>query len=199
MTQHHQRQRPWRWALAVGGVLLLSRPALAQLKPPANLVPLQKFSIMGKTSASETADTRAADYSLRFTLAPDKALDPTSTALRLRLETDAEQPQPCGVIGIPAGCLFPDAKGVYTLADNCNVSVTAVKEELHYERDLTPLLERVSATRQQVKGEWQAHLVTTFREAVARPDPCGITFTSGEHGVANVPIGRSDAKFRVGP
>jgi hypothetical protein len=128
MTQHNQRNRPWRWTLVVGAAgLLLGSPALAQVTPPSPLVPLTKFSIAGKTSASETTDTRTADYSLRFTLAPGKVLDPTSAALRLRLETDAEQPQPCGVIGLPAGCLFPDAKGVYTLSDNCRVSVKAVK------------------------------------------------------------------------
>jgi hypothetical protein len=197
MTQHNQRNRLWRWALAVGGVLLLSRPALAQLTPPANLVPLTKFSITGKTSASETAGTRTADYALRFTLAPGKVLDPNSAALLLRLETDAEQPEPCGVIGIPAGCLFPDAKGVYTLSDNCRVSVKAVKEELNYERDLTPLLQSFSATLQQVKGEWQARIVTAFTEAVATPEPCGITFTLGTHGVENMPISSSDTKWRA--
>jgi hypothetical protein len=200
MRPHHQRNRPWRWALGLGAAgLLLGSPALAQVTPPSPLVPLTTFSITGKTSASATADTRTADYSLRFTLAPDKALDPTSAALLLRLETAAEYPEPCGVIGIPAGCLFPDARGVYTLSDNCRVSVVAVKEELNYERDLTPLLESVSATLQQVKGEWQAHLVTTFREAVAQPEPCAITFAIGEHGVEKVPLGSSDAKFRAGP
>jgi len=44
-----------------------------------------------------------------------------------------------------------------------------------------------------------ARIVTTFREAVAQPQPCGITFTIGEHGVETVPINSSDAKFRVGP
>jgi hypothetical protein len=117
----------------------------------------------------------------------------------LRLETDRDTPDPCAVISIPEGCLFPDAKGVYTLSDNCRVSVTVVKEALNYERDLTPLLEHVSATLQQVKGEWQAHLVTRFREAVAQPAPCAITFAIGEHSVANVPIGSRDAKFRAGP
>jgi hypothetical protein len=200
MTQHHQRQCPWRWALMLGAAgLLLGAPALAQVTPPANLTPLTTFSITGKTSASATADSRTADYSLRFTLAPDKALDPTSAALLLRLETAAETPEPCAVIGVPKGCLFPDAKGVYTLSDNCRVSVTVVKEALNYERDLTPQLESVSATLQQVKGEWQARIVTTFREAVAQPTPCGITFAIGEHGVLDVPTGSRDAKFRAGP
>jgi hypothetical protein len=122
----------------------------------------------------------------------------TAAAL-LRLEADAERPTPCGVIGLPENCFFRDAKGVYTLSDNCQVSVKAVKEELHYERDLTPLLEHVSATLQQVKGEWQARIVTTLREAVAQPQPCGITFAIGAHGVANVPTGSSDTKFRTGP
>ena len=71
--------------------------------------------------------------------------------------------------------------------------------ELNYERDLTPLLESVSATLQQVKGEWQARIVTTFREAVAQPAPCAITFAIGDNGVENVLNNRSDAKFRVGP
>jgi hypothetical protein len=200
MTQHHPRPRPWRWGLVLGVAGgLLGSPALAQVTPPANLTPLAKFSITGKTSGSETTDSSAADYSVKFTLAPGGILDPTTAAVLLRLETDAEAPEPCGVIGIPAGCFFPDAKGVYTLSDNCRVSVTAVKEELNYERDLTPLLEHVSATLQQVKGEWQAHLVTRFREDVAYPEPCGITFAIGEHGVLDVPIGSSDAKFRVGP
>jgi hypothetical protein len=79
------------------------------------------------------------------------------------------------------------------------VSVKAVKEALDYERDLTPLLASVSATLQQVKGEWQARIVTTFREAVAQPEPCAITFAIGEHGVANLPTGLSDTKFRAGP
>jgi hypothetical protein len=200
MTQHHPRYRPWRWILVLGVAgLLLGAPALAQVTPPAPLLPLTTFSITGKTSGSETADTCTADYTLRFTLPPDKALDPTTTVLLLRLETERDAPEPCGVIGIPEGCLFPDAKGVYTLSDNCRVSVTAVKEELNYERDLTPLLEHVSATLQQVKGEWQARIVTTFREAVAEPAPCAITFAIGEHGLTDVPIASSDAKFRAGP
>jgi hypothetical protein len=75
--------------------------------------------------------------------------------------------------------------------------VKAVKEELHYERDLTPLLEHVSATLKQVKGEWQARIVTTFTEAVARPEPCAITFTVASHGVENMPISASDVKWRA--
>jgi len=190
--------RAWPWTLAVG-VLLLSAPALAQVTPPANLTPLAKFSLTGKTSGSATADSRTTDHSLSFTLAPDKALDPTNSALRLRLETEVDTPDPCGVVSIPPNCLFPDAKGVYTLSDNCRVSVKAVKEELNYERDLTPLLESVSATLQQVKGAWRARLVTTFGEAVAHLNPCFVTFAIGDHGLREVPIGSSDAKFRVGP
>jgi hypothetical protein len=80
MTQHDQRNRLWRWAFTLGAAgLLLSAPALAQVTPPANLTPLTTFSITGKTSGSEVADTRTADYTLRFTLAPGKFLDPTST------------------------------------------------------------------------------------------------------------------------
>jgi hypothetical protein len=54
MMLHDRRNRPWLWALAVGGVLLLGRPAVAQVTPPANLVPLEKFSITRKASGSET-------------------------------------------------------------------------------------------------------------------------------------------------
>jgi hypothetical protein len=198
MMQHDQLRRPWLVALVLGAAaFLLGRPALAQVSPPANLVPVAPFSITGNTSASETTDTRTADYTLTFTLAPDKVLDPPNAALLLRLETERDEPTPCGVIGIPENCFFPDAKGGYTLSDNCPVSVTAVKEALHYERDLTPLLERVSATLQQVKGAWQAHLVTTLREAVAHPIPCAITFTVGPHGVASRPSSSSDAKWRA--
>jgi hypothetical protein len=75
--------------------------------------------------------------------------------------------------------------------------VKAFKEELNYERDLTPLLQSFSATLQQVKGGWQARIVTTFREAVARPEPCAITFTVGEHGVEKVLINSSDLKWRA--
>jgi hypothetical protein len=57
MTHHHQRNRPWLWALAVGGVLLLGRPTLAQVPLPSPLVPLAKFSITGKASGSETNQT----------------------------------------------------------------------------------------------------------------------------------------------
>lgn len=79
------------------------------------------------------------------------------------------------------------------------MSVALIKEELNYVRDLTPLLESVSATLQQVKGEWQARLVTTFTEDVATPEPRAITFAIGEHGLTGVPIASSDAKYRVGP
>jgi hypothetical protein len=77
MTQHNQRNHPWRWAFVLGAVgLLLGSPALAQVTPPSPLIPLTKFSITGKTSGSETTDTRAADYSLRFTLAPARSSTP---------------------------------------------------------------------------------------------------------------------------
>jgi hypothetical protein len=111
MRPHHQRPRPWRWALALAGLLLLSRPALAQVTPPAPLTPLATFSITGKASSSETAGTSAADYSLRFALAPGKVLNPSKEALLLRLETHAEHPTPCFDMFIPDNCLFPDAKG----------------------------------------------------------------------------------------
>jgi len=79
-------------------------------------------------------------------------------------------------------------------------SITCValpKDEINYFRDLTPLLQSFSATLQQVKGEWQARLVTTFREAVEEPIPCSITFTIGTHGVENMPISSSDVKWRA--
>jgi hypothetical protein len=100
---------------------------------------------------------------------------------------------------IPKNCFFPTGAGSIAVSDNCPVSVVAFKEELNYFRDLTPLLQSFSATLQQVKGEWQARIVTTFTEAVARPELCAITFAIGEDGVTNVPHGNSDAKFRVGP
>jgi hypothetical protein len=77
------------------------------------------------------------------------------------------------------------------------VSVVAFNVELTYAQDQTPLLQNFSATLQQVQGEWQARIVTAFTEAVAEPDPCGITFTVGTHGVENVPISSSDAKWRA--
>lgn len=77
---HHQRSRPWLWTLVVEGVLLLGRPTLAQVRPPSNLVPLQKFSITGKASGSETHDTSAADHTVKFTLPPDRVLDPPAEA-----------------------------------------------------------------------------------------------------------------------
>jgi hypothetical protein len=199
MTQHHQPNRPWRWALAVGGVLLLGRPALAQVDPSPNLVPLATFSINGKASGSETTQTSAADYTVKFTLAPDRVLDPPAEALLLRIESDAETPDPCADVFIPKNCFFPTGAGSFAVSDNCAVSVVEFKEALNYFRDLTPLLESFSATLQQVKGEWQARIVTTFREAVAQPDPCAITFTVGDNGVEKVPIGSRDAKFRAGP
>jgi hypothetical protein len=199
MMHHHQLKRPWLWALAVGGVLLIGRPALAQVTPPPNLFPLAKFSITGKASGSETNQTSAADYTVKFTLPPDRVLDPPAEALLLRIESDAETPDPCADVFIPKNCFFPTGAGSFAVSENCPVSVKAFKEELNYVRDLTPLLQSFSATLQQVKGEWQARLVTTFTEAVAHPTPCFITFTVGEHGVEKVLINSSDAKFRVGP
>lgn len=91
MMQHDQRKHPWLWALAVGGVLLLGRAALAQVPLPSPLVPLEKFSITGKASGSETNQTSAADYTVKFSLAPGHVLDPTAVALRLRIEPDAQR------------------------------------------------------------------------------------------------------------
>jgi hypothetical protein len=201
MTHHDQRIAPWQGVLVlwVAAGLLLGRAALAQVAPPAPLVPLQTFSITGNASGSETAQTSTADYTITFTLAPDHVLDPLSAALRLRLEPDALYPEPCGEVFIPSGCFFPDGKWGFAVSENCAVSVKAFKEELSYARDLTPLLESFSATLQQVKGEWQARLVTTFRRVVAYPDSRAITFAIGEHGLENVLSNRSDTKFRVGP
>jgi hypothetical protein len=53
------------------------------------------FSIIGKASGSETTNTSAAGYTLRFILAPDRVLNPTTAAVRLCLETDSEEPVPC--------------------------------------------------------------------------------------------------------
>jgi hypothetical protein len=91
MMQHDQRKHPWLWVLAVGGMLLLGRPALAQVPLPSPLVPLAKFSITGKASGSETNQTSAADYTVKFSLAPGHVLDPTAVALRLRIEPDAQR------------------------------------------------------------------------------------------------------------
>jgi hypothetical protein len=188
----------WQWALVLGAAgLLLGSPALAQVSLPSPLVPLAKFSITGKASGSETTDTSAADYSVKFTLALDRVLDPPAAALLLRIETDPQTPVPCADVVIPPGCFFPDGKGGFAVSDNCRVSVKAFKHELNYERDLTPLLQSFSATLQQVKGEWQARIVTAFTEAVAEPEPCFITFTVGTHGVENMAISSSDAKWRA--
>jgi len=151
VSKHHdQRISPWRGVLVLGVAagLRLARPALAQVALPAPLVPLQTFSITGNASGSETTDTSTADYTVKFTLAPGSVLDPPSTALRLRLETEAEAPTPCFDVVIPPGCFFPDGKGGFAVSDNCAVSVKEFKEELNYERDLTPLLESFSATLQ---------------------------------------------------
>jgi hypothetical protein len=202
MMHHHQLKRPWLWALAVGGVLLIGRPALTQVTPPPNLLPLAKFSVTGKASGSETNQTSAAtnqtsaaDYTVKFTLSPDRVLDPPAEALLLRIESDAETPDPCADVFIPKNCFFPTGAGSFAVSENCPVSVKAFKEELNYVRDLTPLLQNFSATLQQVQGEWQARIVTAFTEAVARPTPCAITFTVGTHGVENMPISRSDLKW----
>jgi hypothetical protein len=199
MMPHDQRNRPWLWALAVGGVLLLSRPALAQVTPPSNLVPSQKFSITGKASGSETNETSAADYTVKFTLPPGSVLDPTAAALLLRIETDAQHPVPYADVFIREGCFVPSGGG-FAVADpdGCDVSVVAFNAELTYASDQTPPLQSFSATLQQVQGEWQARIVTTFSEAVEQPVlPCGITFTVGTHGVENMPISSSDAKWRA--
>ena len=90
-------------------------------------------------------------------------------------------------------------RGVDAVADpaGCGVSVVAFNAELTYASDQTKLLQSFSATLQQVQGEWQARIVTTFTEAVARPAPCGITFAVGTHGVENRPISSRDAKWRA--
>jgi len=198
MMQHHQRNRPWRWALVVGAAgLLLGHSTRAQVAPPAKLTPLKSFAISGKASGSETTQTSAADYTIKFTLAPDRVLDPTTAALRLRLETDAEAPEPCGEVVIPEDCFFPDGAGSFAVSDNCRVSVKEFKDELGYARDLTPLLQNFSATLQQVQGEWQARLVMALSEDVEQPEPCSITFSVSTHGVENMPISSSDARFRA--
>jgi hypothetical protein len=111
MTQHDQRNRPWLWALAIGGMLLLGRPALGQVPLPSPLVPLEKFSITGKASGSETNQTSAADYTVKFTLPPGRVLDPPAEPLLLRLEPDPQHPIPCFDVFIPKNCFFPDGKG----------------------------------------------------------------------------------------
>jgi hypothetical protein len=194
---HDQRNRPWLWALSVGGVLLVGRPALAQVPLPSPLVPLAKFSITGKASGAETNQTSAADYTVKFTLGPGSVPDPTAAALLLRIETDAQEPVPCFDVFIPQNCFFPTGAGSFAVSENCPVSVKAFKEELNYARDLTPLLQSFSATLQQVQGEWQARIVTAFTEAVSHPTPCFITFTLGPHGVENMAISASDAKWRA--
>jgi hypothetical protein len=164
------------------------------------LVPsfLSTFSLKGTTSGSETAQTSTADYTVKFTLAPGAILDPTAVALRLRIEPDAQAPDPCADVAIPAGCFGPSGGG-FTVADpdGCGVSVVAFNAELTYAQDQTKLLQSFSATLQQVQGEWQARIVTAFTEAVERPDPCFITFTVGTHGVENRPISSSDLKWRA--
>jgi hypothetical protein len=197
MTQHDQLKRPWLWALAVGGVLLFGRPALAQVAPPSNLVPLAKFSITGKASGSETNQTSAADYTVKFTTPPSSVLDPPAAAVLLRLEPEPQAPAPCFDVFIPKNGFFPTGEGSFAVSDNCPMSVVAFKDELNYARDLTPLLQSFSATLQQVQGEWQARLVTAYTEAVATPVPCAITFTVGTHGVENMPISSSDVKWRA--
>jgi hypothetical protein len=176
-------------------VFLIGRPALAQVPLPSPLVPLEKFSITGKASGSETNQTSAADYTVKFTLAPDRVLDPTIAAVLLRIQTDAQAPAPCADVFIPQGCFFLDSKGGFAVSDNCRVSVKAFKHEVNYERDLTPLLQSFSATLQQVKGEWQARITTALTEAVETPEPCFITFAIGTHGVDTMPISRSDVKW----
>jgi hypothetical protein len=111
MMHHHQRNRPWLWALAVGEVFLIGCPALAQVPLPSPLVPLEKFSITGKASGSETNQTSAADYTVKFTLAPDRVLDPTIAAVLLRIETDAQAPPPVCRRVHPAGLLLPRRQG----------------------------------------------------------------------------------------
>jgi hypothetical protein len=199
MTHHDHLRQPWRLALVVGLMLGLGlgTTARAQIQPLANLTPLSRFSISGKASGSETNGTSAADYTVKFILPPTSVLDPTAEALLLRLEPDRDTPIPCFDVFIPKNCFFPTGAGSFAVSENCTVLMVAFKEELNYVRDLTPLLQSFSATLQQVQGEWQARIVTTFTEAVAAPDPCAITFTVGTHGVENMPISSSDLKWRA--
>jgi hypothetical protein len=115
--------------------------------------------------------------------------------LLLRLEPEPQDPAPCFDAFIPKNRLFPTGAGSFAVSDSCPVSVVEFKEELTYVRDPTPLLQSFSVTLPQVKGEWQARIVTAFAEAVAYPEPCGITFTVGDNGVENVPISSSDLKW----
>jgi hypothetical protein len=98
---------------------------------------------------------------------------------------------------IPKNRFFPTGAGSFAVSDSCPVSVVAFKEALNYSRDLTPLFQSFSATLQQVKKEWPARIVTVFTEAVEMLVQCGITFTVGTHGVENMPISRSDVKWRA--
>jgi hypothetical protein len=101
-------------------------------------------------------------------------------------------------VAIPAGCFVPTTGG-FAVADpdGCGVSVVAFNPDLTYAQDQTKLLQSFSATLQQVQGEWQARIVTTFSEAVSHPDPCFITFTAGPHGVESMPTSSSDARWRA--
>jgi hypothetical protein len=53
---------------------------------------VEKLSIAGNATGSETNQTSAADYTVKFTLAPNRVLDPMIEALLLRLEPEAQAP-----------------------------------------------------------------------------------------------------------
>jgi len=82
MTRHDQLNRPCPWTLVLGAAagLLLGRPALAHVPLPSPLVPLAKFSITRKASGSGTYQTSTADYTAKFTLPPDRVLDPPAAS-----------------------------------------------------------------------------------------------------------------------
>jgi hypothetical protein len=198
MTLHAMRRRLHWVALALGWAsgLLISQPALAQVPP---LTPFPTFSLKATASGSELNQTSAADYTVQFTLAPDVKLDPTTADVLLRVETAADDPEPCFIIAMPKGCLVPTGPGSFHVPfpANCGVQVLEEKPAFNYARDLTPLLQDFTATLQEVKGEWQARIVTTFTEAVAYPDPCGITFRIDTNGITDALVRSSDTPFRA--